>query len=90
MKDKKKAPSSSEEEEEEEDDDDEDYLASTSSSKNGLSVVKVIRKICKINLMGVPLQVENILFNIDRKSKEREDASNVGRKAISETIAQIR
>jgi hypothetical protein len=90
MKDKKKAPSSSEEEEEEKDDNDEDYLASTTTSKNGLSIVKVMRMICKINLMGVPLQVENLLFNIDRKSKEREDASNVGRKAISGTIAQIR
>jgi hypothetical protein len=25
----------------------------------------------KINLMGVPLQVEDLLFNIDRKNKER-------------------
>jgi hypothetical protein len=30
----------------------------------------------KINLMSVPLQVENLLFNIDRKS-EREIGSNL-------------
>jgi hypothetical protein len=43
----------------------------------------------KINLMGVPLQVEGLIFNIDRKSKEREDASYVGRRATSRIIAQI-
>jgi hypothetical protein len=31
-----------------------------------------MRMICNINLMGVPLQVEDLLFNIDGKSKERE------------------
>jgi hypothetical protein len=36
----------------------------------------------KINLMGVPLQVEDLLFNIDRKSKEREDASHAGRRPL--------
>jgi hypothetical protein len=30
-----------------------------------------MRMIRKINLMGVPLQVEDLLFNIDRKNKER-------------------
>jgi hypothetical protein len=42
----------------------------------------------KINLMGVPLQVEDLLFNIDRK-KQREDASHVGKRATSGIIAQI-
>jgi hypothetical protein len=46
--------------------------------------------ILKINPMGMPLQVEDLLFNINRKNKEREDASDVGRRAISEIIAQIR
>jgi hypothetical protein len=43
----------------------------------------------KINLMGVPLQVEDLLFNIDRKSKEREDASHVGRRATSGIAVQL-
>jgi hypothetical protein len=42
----------------------------------------------KINLMGVPLQVEDILFNIDMK-KQREDALHVGRRATSRTTVQI-
>jgi hypothetical protein len=43
----------------------------------------------KINLMGVPLQVENLLFNIDKKSKEREGASHAGRRATSGTVVQL-
>jgi hypothetical protein len=42
----------------------------------------------KINLMGVPLQVEDLLFNIDRKSKEREDALHAERRATSGTTVQ--
>jgi hypothetical protein len=45
--------------------------------------------ICKINLMGVPLQIEDLLFNIDIKSKEREDASHAGRRATSGTTVQL-
>jgi hypothetical protein len=30
-----------------------------------------MRMICKINLMGVPLQVEDLLFNIDRKRQRK-------------------
>jgi hypothetical protein len=52
-------------------------------------VKKVMRMIHKINLMGVPLQGEDLIFNIDRKSKEREDASHVGRRATSGTIVEI-
>jgi hypothetical protein len=43
----------------------------------------------KINLMGVPLQVEDLLFNIDRKKQKREDASHAGRRATSETAIQL-
>jgi hypothetical protein len=44
----------------------------------------------KINLIGVPLQVEDLLFNIDRKkNKEREGASHVGRRATSGTTVQL-
>jgi hypothetical protein len=43
----------------------------------------------KINLMGVPLQVEDLLFNIDKKSKEKEDASHAGRSATSGTAVQL-
>jgi hypothetical protein len=70
---KKKAPtpsSSSEEEGEEESDNDEDNQPSTSSSEVKETIRrigKVMRMICKINLMSVPLQVEDLLFNIDRK-----------------------
>jgi hypothetical protein len=35
------------------------------------------------------LQVEDLLFNIDRKSKEREDASHAGRRATSGTNVQL-
>jgi hypothetical protein len=74
---KKKAStpsSSSEEEEEEESDDEEDNQPSTSSSKDEETirrVRKVMRMIRKINLMGVPLQVEDLLFNIDRKKQRK-------------------
>jgi hypothetical protein len=74
---KKKAPtlsSSSEEEEEEESDDGEDDQPSTSSSEDEETirrVGKVMGMICKINLMGVPLQVEDLLFNIDRKQQRK-------------------
>jgi hypothetical protein len=63
IKSKKKAPSSSEEDEEEAD------QASTSSFEDEemiWHIGKVMRMICKINLMGVPLQVEDVFFNIDR------------------------
>jgi hypothetical protein len=74
---KKKAPtpsSSSEEEEEEESDGDEDNQPSTSSSKDEETirrVRKVMGMIRKINLMGVPLQVEDLLFNIDTKKQRK-------------------
>jgi hypothetical protein len=74
---KKKAStpsSSSEEEEAEESDDEEDNQPSTSSSKDEETirrVEKVMGMIRKINLMGVPLQVENLLFNIDRKKQRK-------------------
>jgi hypothetical protein len=67
--------SSSEEEEEEESDDDEDNQPSTSSSEDEETirrVEKVMGMICKINLMGVPLQVEDLLFNIDTKKQRKE------------------
>jgi hypothetical protein len=83
---KKKAPtpsSSSEEEEEEESDDDEDNQPSTSSSKDGETirrVGKVIGMILKINLMGVPLQVKDLLFNIDRKKQKKRGCFTCGKK----------
>jgi hypothetical protein len=36
--------------------------------------------ICKINLMGVPLQVENFLFNIDRKKQRKRGCFACGEK----------
>jgi hypothetical protein len=74
---KKKAPtlsSSSEEEKEEESDDDEHNQPSTSSFEDKETtwrVGKVMWMIRKINLMGVPLQVEDLLFNIDREKQRK-------------------
>jgi hypothetical protein len=74
---KKKAltpSSSSEEEEEEENDEEEDNQPSTSSSEDEETIRRVenvIRMIYKINLIGVPLQVEDLLFNIDRKKQRK-------------------
>jgi hypothetical protein len=74
---KRKAPtpsSSSEEEEEEESDYDEDNQPSTSSSEDEeiiQRVRKVMGMILKINLIGVPLQVEDLLFNIDNKKQRK-------------------
>jgi hypothetical protein len=83
---KKKAPtpsSSSEEEEEEESDDEGDNQPSTSSSENEETirrVEKVMGMIHKINLMGVPLQVEDLLFNIDRKKQRKRGCFACGEK----------
>jgi hypothetical protein len=80
MKDNKKAQnssSSSEEEEYEEEDNEEegdDDKPTTSSSEDKeivQCVRKVMRMIHKINLMGVPLHVEDILFNIDEKEQRK-------------------
>jgi hypothetical protein len=77
MKGKKKAPSSisSSEEEEDDDDNEENDQASTSSSKDEemvRRVKKVMWMIRKINLLDVPLQAEDLLFNIDRKKTNKE------------------
>jgi hypothetical protein len=36
--------------------------------------------ICNINLMGVPLQVEDLLFNIDRKKQRKRGFFTCGEK----------
>jgi hypothetical protein len=85
---KKKAPTPSssseeEEEEEEESDDNEDNQPCTSSSKDEETIRrigKVMRMIRKINLMGVPLQVEDLLFNIDRKKQRKRGCFTCGEK----------
>jgi hypothetical protein len=66
---KKKAPTPSSSS-----DDDEDNQPSTSSFKDEETirrVGKVVGMIHKINLIGVPLQVEDLLFNIDRKKQRK-------------------
>jgi hypothetical protein len=74
---KKKAPTpstSSEEEEEEESDDGGYNQPSTSSSEDEETIQRVgklMGMIRKINLMGVPLQVEDLFFNIDRKKQRK-------------------
>jgi hypothetical protein len=83
---KKKAPTpsySSEEEEEEENDDDEDNQPKTSSSEDEETirrVEKLMGMTRKINLMGVPLQVEDLLFNIDRKKQRKRGCFACGEK----------
>jgi hypothetical protein len=71
MKGKKKAPSSSEEEEQEEEDVDQPSTSSLKDEETVRRVRKVMRMIHKINLMGVPLQAEDLLFNIDRKKQRK-------------------
>jgi hypothetical protein len=83
---KKKAPtpsSSSEEEEEEKSNDNEDNQPCTSFSKDEETiwrVGKVMGMIRKINLMGVPLQIEDLLFNIDRKKQRKRGCFACGEK----------
>jgi hypothetical protein len=91
---KKKAPtpSSSSEEEEEEEECDDDDQPSTSSSEDEETIQhieKVMWMIRKINLMGVPQQVEEFSLTLTGKSKEREDASHAGRMATLVTTIQI-
>jgi hypothetical protein len=43
----------------------------------------------KINLMGVPLQVDDLLFNIDKKKQRKRGCFAWGRRAISETTVQL-
>jgi hypothetical protein len=75
-KDKKKAPtpSSSSEEEEEEESDDEEYNQPSISSSEDEETIRRIRKVMgmirKINLVGVLLQVEDLLFTLTGKSKK--------------------
>jgi hypothetical protein len=81
---KKKAPTpSSSSEEEEESDDGEDNQPSISSSKDEeiiRHIGKVMGMIHKINLMDVPLQVEDLLFNIDRKKNRKRGCFACGEK----------
>jgi hypothetical protein len=92
-KDKKKAPtpssSSEEEEEKERDDDDQPSTSSLKDEETIQCIGKVMGMICKINLMGVPLQVEDLLLNINRKKQKRYDASYARRRATSRTTVQI-
>jgi hypothetical protein len=74
---KKKAPTtstSSEEAKEEESDDEEDNEPPTSSSEDEETIWcigKVMGMIRKINLMSVLLQVDDLLFNIDKKKQRK-------------------
>jgi hypothetical protein len=83
---KKKAStlsSSSEEEEEEESEDGEDNQPSTSSTEDEETIRRVgevMGMIRKINLMGVPLQVEDLLFNIGRKKQRKRGCFACGEK----------
>jgi hypothetical protein len=84
---KKKAPSpscSSEEEEEEEENDDEDddqpSMSSFEDEETVRHVGKVMRMIHKINLMGVRLQVDDLLFNIYRKRQRKRGCFVCGEK----------
>jgi hypothetical protein len=77
-------PSSSSEEEEEEESDDEGYNQPSTSSSGDEETIrrvgKVMGMIRKINLMGVPLQVEDLLFNIDKKKQRKRGCFTCGEK----------
>jgi hypothetical protein len=84
-------PSSSSEEEEEESDDDEDNQPSTSSSEDEETIWrigKVMGMIRKNNLMDVPLQVEDLLLNIDRKKQRKRGYFACGEKCHFRTAVQ--
>jgi hypothetical protein len=80
----KKAPSSSEEEEE----DDQPSISSSEDEETIRGIKNIMGMIHKINLMGVPLQVEDYFLTLTGKIKERDDASLVGRRATSGTTVQ--
>jgi hypothetical protein len=99
MKDKKQIESSSSSSEYEEidnnnnDDHYDDDQISTSSSKDEETirqVKKVTRKIHKINFMVVSIQVEDILFNINRKEQRKRGGFTCGRRVTLGIIAQTR
>jgi hypothetical protein len=70
-----RSSSSSEEEEskydDEEEDDDQPSISSSEDEKTVRRVRKVMRMVHKIDLMGVPLQVEDIFFKINRKEQRK-------------------
>ena len=75
--------SSSEEEEDEDDDDDEqessdDDQSSSSTSDLDEESIKLINKVEKmiqrLNVKGVPIQIQDFIFTNQRMSKERKDA----------------
>jgi hypothetical protein len=72
----KKAPSSSEEEEE----DDQPSISSSEDEETIRGIKNIMGMIHKINLMGVPLQVEDYFFNIDRKNQRKRRCFACGEK----------
>jgi hypothetical protein len=75
------SPSSEEEEEESDDGEDNQPLTSSYEDEETIRRVrKVMGMICKINLMCVPLQVEDLLFNIDTKKQRKRGCFACGEK----------
>ena len=73
--------SSSEDEEEDEDDDDEDSSEDDQSSSStfglddeSIKLIKVEKMIQRLNVKGVPIQIQDLIFTNQKMSKEREDA----------------
>ena len=78
--------SSSEDEEEDEDDDDndededssdDDQSSSSTSDLNEESIIlvnKIEKMIQRLNVKGVPIQIQDLIFTNQKMSKEREDA----------------
>ena len=77
--------SSSEDEEEEEDDDDDDDVDSSDDDQSSSSTsdlneesIKLINKmekmIQRLNVKGVPIQIQDFIFTNQKMSKERKDA----------------
>jgi hypothetical protein len=79
-KDKKKAPTPSSSSEEEEEEDNQPSTSPSEDEETIWRLGKVMGMIRNINLMGVPLQVEDLLFNIDRKKQRKRGCFACGEK----------
>ena len=81
------------EEEESKEEGEKDDQPSTSSSEDKYTIQqvrKVMRMIHKINLMGAPLQVEHIFFNMDRKKQRKKNMLHIWGRVTFRIIAQTR
>jgi S-adenosylmethionine synthetase len=90
MKGKKKIENSSSSSKQVDDEEDQPSTSSFEDEDTIWRVRNVMRMIHKINLMGVPLQVEDIFLTLTWRNKEKGDASHLGRRDSSGIISQTR